>query len=284
MGRIRTGAAVQAGDRPDSYYVQARPELAALVPPECRRVLEIGCGAGELGRLLKERGCTVAGVELVPEAADVARRHLDRVVTADVEAGPLPFPPRSFDALIFADVLEHLIDPWRVLREGVELLAPGGCVIASVPNVQNADVIWRLLRGRWDYRERGILDRGHLRFFTLQGIRDLFAQAGLAVEQVGLRYRRTWLRETLCLLTARRRRRSSRGNIWWSGARERRSERRPLSRNSRFPYALSPSVVVAPPAGPFRPQRQPAIAGTSSPCWAMYCLCSISRSRTSCLR
>ncbi len=67
-------------------------------------------------------------------------------------------------------------------------------MIASIPNVQNADVVWRLLRGRWDYRERGILDRGHLRFFTLQGIRDLFARAGLTVEHVGCRYRRTWLR------------------------------------------------------------------------------------------
>ena len=202
MERIRTGAAVQPGGRPASYYVQGRPEVAALVPPDCRRVLEIGCGTGELGCLLKERGCFVAGVELVPEAAEAARRRLDRVVTADVEANGLSFPPGSFDAAIFADVLEHLIDPWRVLRETADLLAPGGCVIASIPNVQNADVIWRLLRGRWDYRERGILDRGHLRFFTRHGIRDLFEQAGLTVDHIGCRYRRTWLRETLCFLTA----------------------------------------------------------------------------------
>ncbi len=204
MECVHSGAAVQAGGRPLSYYVQARPEVADLVPPECRRVLEIGCGAGELGRLLKERGCFVAGVELVPEAAEAARRHLDQVVTADVEADGLPFAPGSFDAVIFADVLEHLIDPWRVLREAAGLLAPGGRVIASVPNVQNADVIWRLLRGRWDYRERGILDRGHLRFFTLHGIREMFEQARLAVERVGRRYRRTWLRETLSFLTAGR--------------------------------------------------------------------------------
>jgi SAM-dependent methyltransferase len=200
--RRPTGAAAQPGGRPCSYYIQARPDVADLVPAECRRVLEIGCGAGELGRLLKQRGHYVAGVELVAEAAETARRHLDQVVTADVEAGGLPFPTGSFDALVFADVLEHLIDPWRVLRETVGLLAPGGRVIASIPNVQNADVIWRLLRGRWDYRERGILDRGHLRFFTLHGIRGLFEQAGLTLEHVGCRYRRTWLREAVCLLTA----------------------------------------------------------------------------------
>ncbi len=176
--------------------------------PSCRRTAG-ACWKSVAGRanwaaLLKEHGYFVAGVELVAEAAEAARRHLDQVVTADVEADGLPFSPGSFDAVIFADVLEHLIDPWRVLREAAELLVPGGCVIASVPNVQNGDVIWRLLRGRWEYRERGILDRGHLRFFTLHGIRDLFVQAGLTVEHVGCRYRRTWLRETLCLLTGGR--------------------------------------------------------------------------------
>ena len=204
MGRIPTGASAQPGGRSDAYYVQARPEVAALVPPECRRVLEVGCGAGELGRLLTQRGHTVAGVELVPEAADAARRHLDHVVTADVETDDLPFTPGSFDAVIFADVLEHLIDPWRVLRDAAELLSPGGRMIASIPNVQNLDVVWRLLRGRWDYRERGILDRGHLRFFTLHGIHGLFEQAGLTVERVGYRYRRSWLRESISFLTAGR--------------------------------------------------------------------------------
>ena len=204
MAHVLTGAPAQPGGRPPAYYVQARPDVADLVPVECRRVLEIGCGAGELGRLLKQRGHYVAGVELVPDAAEAARLHLDRVVTADVEADGLPFLPRSFDAVIFADVLEHLIDPWRVLRETVGLLAPGGRVIVSIPNVQNIDVIWRLLRGRWDYRERGILDRGHLRFFTLHGVRGLFEQAGLTLERVGCRYRRTWPREALCFLTGGR--------------------------------------------------------------------------------
>jgi O-antigen biosynthesis protein len=197
----RSGARAQPGGRPASYYVQARPEVADLVPSECGRVLEIGCGAGELGLLLKERGRFVVGVELVPEAAEAARGRLDQVVTADVETDGLAFPPCSFDAVIFADVLEHLIDPWRVLREAADLLEPEGCVIASVPNVQNADVIWRLIRGRWEYRERGILDRGHLRFFTLSSVRGLLEQAGLTVEYVGCRYRRTWLREMLCFLT-----------------------------------------------------------------------------------
>lgn len=88
-----------------------------------------------------------------------------------------------------------------MLREAVDVLSPRGVVIVSVPNVQNIAVIWRLLRGSWDYRERGILDRGHLRFFTLKTIRQLFDQAGLVLTHIGHRYRRTWGRELLCLLT-----------------------------------------------------------------------------------
>ena len=201
---------MQSGCRPDDYYNQTRPEVAELVPSRCQRVLEVGCGSGEQGRLLRGRGHHVTGIELVPEMAERARRWLNRVVTADVERDGFPFPPASFDALIFADVLEHLVDPWRVLREAVEVLAADGVVVASIPNVQNINVLRRLFLGRWDYRERGILDFGHLRFFTLKSIHALFAQANLAVVQVGHRYRRSWWRELLCVLTAGR----ARG--WWT--------------------------------------------------------------------
>ncbi len=206
----RSGAAVQSGCRTGEYYNQARPEVAELVPLCCRRVLEVGCGSGELGRLLRGQGHHVTGIELVPEMAERARRCLNRVVTGDVERDGFPFPPASFDALIFADVLEHLVDPWRVLREAVAVLAADGVVVASIPNVQNIDVLRRLFLGRWDYRERGILDFGHLRFFTLKSIHALFAQANLTVEHVGHRYRRSWWRELLCVLTAGR----ARG--WWT--------------------------------------------------------------------
>jgi SAM-dependent methyltransferase len=184
------------------YYTQERPEVAALVPPCCRRVLEVGCGEGLLGGLLRRRGHRVTGLECVPEAAERARARLDLVVTSDVEAGSLPFEPSSFDAVVFADVLEHLVDPWRVLREASALLSPQGVVVASIPNVQNLDVIRRLLTGRFEYCERGLLDRGHLRFFTLRSIHGLFAQAGLTIRHVGRVYRRTWWRGVAAALTA----------------------------------------------------------------------------------
>jgi O-antigen biosynthesis protein len=202
MKPLRSGATVQTGGRPAFYYEQARPEVAALVPAICRRVLEVGCASGELGRLLRSRGHHVTGIELVPEMAERARHWLDRVETADVETDGFPFPPASFDAIVFADVLEHLVDPWRVLREAVAVLAEGGVIVASIPNLQNIDVLRRLLRGRWEYRERGITDFGHLRFFTLHTIRGLVAQAALTLEYVGYRYRHSWWRELLCLLSA----------------------------------------------------------------------------------
>ena len=197
---MRTGSSVQAGDRPAGYYESSRPEVAAVVPAECRRVLDVGCGTGQLGSLLKQHGHQVTGVELVSEAAELARDHLDRVEVADIEVG-LPFPPASFDAIIFADVLEHLIDPWRVLREATTLLAPGGCVVASIPNIQHHRVMRGLVNGRWQYRDHGITDRGHLRFFTLQTIRDLFASAGLDLVHVDRLYKRTWRRAMMSFLT-----------------------------------------------------------------------------------
>ncbi len=197
---MRTGSCVQAGGRPAGYYEGSRPEVAAVVPSECRRVLEIGCGTGQLGRLLREHGHHVTGVELVPSVAEQARECLDRVEVADVELG-LPFAPVSFDAIVFADVLEHLLDPWRVLRETAELLTPGGCVIASIPNLQHHRVLRGLMRGRWEYRDRGITDRGHLRFFTLHTVRGLFASAGLELVHVDRLYKRTRRRALLSFLT-----------------------------------------------------------------------------------
>jgi SAM-dependent methyltransferase len=201
MVLIRSGVAIQAGARPRGYYDQARPEVAHLVPRECGRVLEIGCGSGQLGCLLQQRGHRVTGVELVPEAAEQARAHLDAVVCADIETEGLDLPEGSFQALVLADVLEHLVDPWGTLARLVRLLEPGGVVVVSVPNVQNLDVIWRLVRGRWDYRERGLLDIGHLRFFTLASILKLFREAGLRIETILCRYRRNWWRGALCLVT-----------------------------------------------------------------------------------
>jgi 2-polyprenyl-3-methyl-5-hydroxy-6-metoxy-1,4-benzoquinol methylase len=178
---ISTGASIQAGRRPSDYYVGQRDDVAALIPPTAKRLLEIGCGDGNFGRMMRARGHTVAGVELVPEAAERARQNLDEVVCGDVESMTLPWREASFDALIFADVLEHMVDPWRILGNLAKLLRPGGIAVASIPNVQNHRVVRDLLRGKWEYTDSGLMDRGHMRFFTWREIVRLFNGAGLDV-------------------------------------------------------------------------------------------------------
>ena len=167
------------------YFGHPRPEVAALVPEGARNVVDIGCGAGALGKGLKAARpeLAVRGVEPVPEQAARAREVLDEVVVAGAE-DPLPSGWPRPDCVIFADVLEHLVDPWAVLRSLRPVLAPGGSLVISVPNIAHRSVMGGLLRGRWDYQEAGVLDRTHLRFFTRETAIELVEQAGFVVKRV----------------------------------------------------------------------------------------------------
>ena len=153
-----------------------------LVGPN-RAVLDVGCATGYLARALVERGCTVSGVEYDPVAAEQARPSLKELVVADLNAVDLAeqFPGQTFDAIVFGDVLEHLADADRVLASATRLLAPGGAIVISVPNVTHGSLRLALLQGRWDYRDSGLLDRTHIRFFTRQSALDMVHGAGLVV-------------------------------------------------------------------------------------------------------
>ena len=164
---------------PGGYSRRGRKEIATLVPQTARSILDVGCAAGETGRLLKEMGFQlVVGIERDPESAARSRKVLDKVIEGDVEHIELPFEPSSFDCIIFADVLEHLIAPEAVLRRFREYLSPHGVVIASIPNVRYFEVIHNLVEGFWRYTDQGILDRTHLRFFTFTEIMRMFDAAG----------------------------------------------------------------------------------------------------------
>ena len=174
-------------------YVGPRRDVMALVPAETRRLLDVGCSNGTLGAALKERdGARVTGIELDPAMAGQARTVLDTVHVGSVEDDTLfeRLGDERYGCIVFADLLEHLVDPWKALGRFVERLEPDGVVVASLPNIRHYTTIRTLLfSGYWPYRDRGLHDRTHLRFFTLRNVRELFASAGLEVQALDRNYR-----------------------------------------------------------------------------------------------
>jgi 2-polyprenyl-3-methyl-5-hydroxy-6-metoxy-1,4-benzoquinol methylase len=155
--------------------------LAALSVRPGATVLDAGCGRGIVAAALSARGCHVWGVEIDPRHAEIARQHCAVVVDADLETLDFsgPFAGTAFDAILFLDVLEHLRDPAAVLARAATVLAPGGQVVLSIPNVTHGALRLELLRGTFRYRESGLLDRGHLRFFDAAAVDELVRHAGL---------------------------------------------------------------------------------------------------------
>jgi SAM-dependent methyltransferase len=175
-------------------YENPRPEVARLVPEGSRRVLDLGCASGRLGATIRDRGAEVVGIERDPDYARDATARLDRVLEGDVEEiarrPDLHAELGSFDCVVAADVLEHLVDPWGCLRRYAPLLEPGGLAVISLPNVRYWETVWQLaVRGRWPRRAEGIFDRDHLRWFTALDGLDLVRAAGLTPTRVERVYR-----------------------------------------------------------------------------------------------
>ncbi len=166
------------------YFANARTEIAPLLPPCSDTVLELGCGSGATLKWLKANGhCKrTYGVELFKEAAALAADGVDVVINGNIETMELGVAPDFFDLILCLDVLEHLVDPWRVMQTMVHHLKPGGRIIVSIPNIRNWRALFPLLfAGRWDYAESGILDRTHLRFFTCHSARALVEGSGVRI-------------------------------------------------------------------------------------------------------
>jgi 2-polyprenyl-3-methyl-5-hydroxy-6-metoxy-1,4-benzoquinol methylase len=172
-----------------SYYRNVRPEIAGRVPLGTDTVLDVGCGAGSLGAHLiaSQRARRVVGIEVVESAAREAASRLDSVIVADLNVTSVDealsgFAQPSFDCIVCADVLEHLTAPWGVLASLTRYLKLGGTIIVSVPNVRHWSVWMPLVfKGSWDYRDDGIMDRTHLRFFTPKTAREMCLRSGLSV-------------------------------------------------------------------------------------------------------
>jgi SAM-dependent methyltransferase len=174
--------------------------------PMSGRALDVGCSTGGLGAELLSRGfAQVIGVEPMPAIAELARANLTDVVVGtfqSVDRAPLG----AFDLIVFADSLEHMLDPWTALTNARQMLNPGGAILLSVPNVAHWSVLWRAWKmGRWDYQEEGLLDRSHLRFFTPITLAETLDRAGFDVigsmgREKRMPKRRRWMRPILLRL------------------------------------------------------------------------------------
>ena len=160
--------------------------LASLVHNQAT-VLDLGCGSGALGQHLSEtRGCTLDGVTLSEAEATHARPHYRRVVVDNLESCDLvaTFAGSHYDFIVCADVLEHLSRPEQVLAACRQLLQPEGRLLISVPNAGYTGLIAELLDGEFLYREEGLLDRTHLRFFTRRSLARFLGEQRWAIDSV----------------------------------------------------------------------------------------------------
>jgi len=168
-----------------NVYESGREDLLKYINEEVRKVLDIGCARGLFGELLKKRQkCNVTGVEFDKALADFAYTRLDKVIIGDIEEIIDENKLDVYDCIVCGDILEHLKDPWRLLKSLRSNLIKGGTIIASVPNINNWAIIYEMLMGRWDYVPFSILSGTHIRFFTRQTLIEMFMDAGYLVENV----------------------------------------------------------------------------------------------------
>jgi SAM-dependent methyltransferase len=159
------------------------PDLLERIPLSAQVVLDVGCSTGILGATYRRFNprARLLGIDKNEAAAAIARQRLDEVAVVDVDEHPLPFLlDRPIDCIIYGDVLEHMRDPWAVLRRHAEVLSDDGTMVICVPNLEHWSFADRLLRGTWKYEPYGLLDDTHLRWFSLETMREGLEAIGLS--------------------------------------------------------------------------------------------------------
>lgn len=169
-------------EKAESYFHGSRPDVVALIPGANNRIIELGCGAGMTLQSAREAGkaSEIVGIDIIGRLPQ--HDLLNRYYQGDIDTLPLDMERGSFDVALCADVLEHLVDPWNTLKKLAVLLKPGGTLIVSIPNARDYTLALKLLfTGNFQYRNEGLLDKGHLRFFCKQNMVHLVRQAGFEV-------------------------------------------------------------------------------------------------------
>ena len=152
--------------------------------PKDSLILDVGCSTGKLGEQIKKEKSPrkLIGLEVNNQAAIEAKRYYDKVLVVDIEKiSKLPFKQKYFDCIVLADILEHLQRPDKLLKVLSKYLSSGGVLIVSVPNVAFIIVRILLFFGKFNYQEKGILDKSHLHFFTASTIKNLLIKTGYSI-------------------------------------------------------------------------------------------------------
>jgi len=170
-------------NKPVGYYDNVRHEMLHYLPPNAKKIMDVGCGNGAFAAIVKEKNhAEVWGIELMEQEAVVAQTVLDKVFVGPCEQFIQDLPEGYFDVIYFNDVLEHLADPYTVLGILKSKLAKDGVIISSIPNVRFFRTFAKVVFGKdWKYDEYGIMDKTHLRFFTGKSIRRMYEDLGYLI-------------------------------------------------------------------------------------------------------
>ncbi len=196
MEAYRSGLGVFDKSPNHIYYSSPRPEMSSLLPASALKILDVGCGSGVFAYSLKQSNLEreIWGIEINPSVAAEAAKVLDRVLIGDISLLLDQLPLDYFDAVYFNDVLEHLPDPYTILRRIKQNVKANGHILVSLPNVRYIRNFFNfIVQKDWAYTDHGILDRTHLRFFTLKSALHMFESMGYKVEEVkGIETTKKW--------------------------------------------------------------------------------------------
>lgn len=173
-----------AGHRVDLREARVRKLLRLLEGETPGALLDVGCAGGELAALFAARGWRVHGAEGEPALVEAARARGVDARAVDLDRAPLPWPAGAFDAVVAAEVIEHVVDTDHLLAEMARVLRPGGALVITTPNLASLENRLRLLLGRYPmWMDIGVKGTGHLRYYTPRMLRHHLAQHGLRVER-----------------------------------------------------------------------------------------------------
>jgi len=166
-----------------AYNYLERKEMLPFVPESCHKILEVGCGDGSFSmHLQKKTGNEVWGIEMHAESAEKAAQRLFKVICGEFEEVMKDLPSRYFDCIVFNDALEHFSFPDKLLLKVKSLLKESGFVVTSLPNFRYVGNLWEIIiKKDFRYKNSGVLDYTHFRFFTQKSIIRMFNETGYKI-------------------------------------------------------------------------------------------------------